>query len=178
MQKVVVLFCSKNFNGKTAKLLKFHLKKLRENSAVEFYVEFYNVYDFKILPCDGCGFCFSNYGCVKNSVDDFLKLINFVHSADLFILASNVFFSGLPAQLKAFIDRCEQFYLKKKLKNNLLKAKFKEGHLVLTGGNLDKRSFSVILKCVNQFFWCLDLKLKRTIVSPKTDSSGLFFLVK
>ena len=181
MKKVAVLFCSKNRRGKTAKLLSFYLKKLKQNLVDDFYVNLFYIYNFKILSCTGCGLCALKKGCVNNSNDDFLNLINLICKFDLLVVASNVFFSGLPSHLKAFADRCEQFYVSKKKGETLpciLNSNLKEGHLVLTGGNLDKISFISILKCVKQFFWCLNINLKITLVAPKTDNKSLFFLVK
>ena len=177
MKKVLVLFCSKNLNGKTAKLLNFYLKKLKLNFLDDVSLKFISSYNVKILPCDVCNLCSSNGGCVFNFKDDFLNLVHEVQSADIFVLASNVFFSGLPAHVKAFIDRCEQFYLEK-LRQRGAPLILKLGYFVLTGGNLDKLSFMAILNCVKQFFWCLNINFESVIVAPKTDVSDLFFLVK
>lgn len=178
MLDMVIFMASKTVGGKTEKLLKFYLKKMQKKQQKLLKFKLVNLYDFKILPCDGCGFCADVGTCLKNKLDDFLKLICLITRANCFVLASNIYFLGFPAQLKAFIDRCEQFYCEKKQKfEKVQNFKFREGHLVLTSGNLKFNFLSYILQGCLQFFNCLDVEFKSCLVAPRTDFDGLFFLV-
>lgn len=56
-----------------------------------------------IRPCIACGKCEDNFTC--NIRDDAAGLIKQVEKADTIIVASPVYFTGVPAPLKMFIDR-------------------------------------------------------------------------
>lgn len=178
MKKIVVLFCSRHSNGKTSKLLLRCLSNLIADFE-KFEIVKINIYNLKILFCDGCGLCFSKYGCPKNDRDDFLKVVEKIKSASCFVLASNVFFSGFPAKLKALIDRCEQFYCRKmRYATRFKNLRLKKAFLVLCAGNLDVASLKTIIRSCRQFFDCLDLSFEGGLVAPKTDYCNRFFSIE
>ncbi len=173
-----MLFCSKHSNRKTSRLLlRFFSNLVYDFKKIE--IVKIDIYNLKILFCDGCGMCFSKFGCPKNNQDDFLKVVEKIKNSNYFVLASNVFFSGFPAKLKALIDRCEQFYCEKmrgetKFKNLRLKKAF----LVLCAGNLDVASLKTMIRSCKQFFDCLDLSFEGGLVAPKTDYCNRFFSIE
>lgn len=67
----------------------------------------------KIKPCQNCGGCKETGRCIIK--DDMESIAAAIRSADRIILASPVFFSGVSAQTKAMIDRCQQFWCEKYL---------------------------------------------------------------
>lgn len=178
LERVVVLFCSKHSNGKTSKLLLRCLGNLVDDFG-KFKVVKINIYNLKILFCDGCGWCFSKLGCPKNGQDDFLKVVEQIKNSSCFVLASSVFFSGFPAKLKAFIDRCEQFYCEKLRGGTGFKnLRLKKAFLVLCAGDLDLASLKTMIRSCRQFFDCLDLSFEGGLVAPKTDRCNRFFSVE
>ena len=62
--------------------------------------------DMRILPCTGCGSCKEPgaRGCAIN--DDMGPLYQKLEDADGFIFASPVYWAGVSAQFKTFLDRC------------------------------------------------------------------------
>jgi len=62
--------------------------------------------DIHIQPCRGCKWCKSNNGCVIN--DSMNDLANVVKNSQILALTSPVYWWGISAQLKTFVDRLYQ----------------------------------------------------------------------
>ena len=82
------------------------------------------VRDYKVGPCFGCDACHrnENHACVQR--DDFPIILEKLREADTLILMSPIYYWGVTAQLKCFIDR---FYSFKEWKG-------KEIKVILNGG--------------------------------------------
>lgn len=62
----------------------------------------------KVAGCTACGVCLSSPGCtIDDDMDDIYALIG---KADVLIVSSPLYFSGLSSQLKAAIDRCQTIW--------------------------------------------------------------------
>ena len=70
--------------------------------------------DLKISPCISCGGCDKTGKCVVE--DDMTPLYEKIISTDKIILASPIFFYGITAQAKAFIDRTQKPRLRLKFR--------------------------------------------------------------
>ena len=69
--------------------------------------------DFKIAGCLECGGCDKTGVCVQK--DDMSEIYPQLQEADVIILASPMFFYGIPGQAKALIDRCQAMWCKRML---------------------------------------------------------------
>jgi multimeric flavodoxin WrbA len=99
-------------NGNTAFLLKYTL------DAVECAErKFITLGDKKIEPCDGCNRCLVEEKCVKD--DDMQALYDELRKADIIILGAPTYFGGVPAKLKAFMDRTHYLYNNSELKDKV-----------------------------------------------------------
>ena len=87
--------------------------------------------DLNISPCLNCGGCDKTGKCVVD--DDMTPLYDKIISTDLIILASPIFFYGITAQAKAFIDRTQALWNRKRLL--MEKSKWQE--------NPDRRGFFI-----------------------------------
>lgn len=89
----------------------FALKKVLESaqkSGTE--TELLNLADYKFDGCVDCGYCRKQLDCSQK--DDFQKsIIPILNNPEIgaFIYASPVYFGGVSAQMKAFIDRSVMF---------------------------------------------------------------------
>lgn len=62
----------------------------------------------KVEPCLACKYCFTHDGvCIQN--DDMNGLLTHLDQTDMLVLASPVYWFGLSAQIKCFIDRMYAF---------------------------------------------------------------------
>jgi multimeric flavodoxin WrbA len=69
--------------------------------------------DLKISPCISCGGCDKTGKCVVE--DDMTPLYDKIITIDKIIVASPIFFYGITAQTKAFIDRTQALWNRKRL---------------------------------------------------------------
>lgn len=67
--------------------------------------------DLRLSPCIGCGGCQKTGRCVIE--DDMQPLYGKVDGAQVILLASPIYFYGLTAQTKAFVDRLQAFWSRK-----------------------------------------------------------------
>ncbi len=75
--------------------------------------ERFNLAEMNIQPCTGCGSCESDGQCVIK--DDMIFLYGKLAQAQRIIIGSPIYFYGLTAQAKAFIDRLQALWSRKYL---------------------------------------------------------------
>lgn len=101
MKKIVLgISASPRKDGNTA-ILVMHLLKFLESKAIQ--TEYLSFSELKVNPCIGCGYCAKKKKCKID--DDCEKIFNSMKRADFIIIGSPVYRLGVPAQLKALIDR-------------------------------------------------------------------------
>ena len=80
--------------------------------------------DLKISPCISCGGCDKTGKCVVE--DDMTPLYDKIITVDRIIVSSPIFFYGVTAQTKAFIDRTQALWNRKRILQE--KGKWIENH--------------------------------------------------
>ena len=104
MLKKVVIFSSTPIRGGkgNSEILCREFARGAEDAGHQ--VEIVALREKKINFCTGCEVCVQKgNGCVLK--DDMKELIAKVHDADVFVLATPIYFMSVSAQLKVFIDR-------------------------------------------------------------------------
>lgn len=66
--------------------------------------------EMHVIPCDGCRYCSDTPGQCHFR-DDMDYLYRRFREVDRFLIASPLFFLGLPAPIKAVIDRCQALWV-------------------------------------------------------------------
>lgn len=101
MSKIVVLVGSMRKGGNTDLLAQAFTEGASKNNDVELV----SVADYKVNPCIGCNSCFTrkDNSCFQN--DDMSVIYEKLRTADIVVIASPVYFYGISAQMKTFIDR-------------------------------------------------------------------------
>jgi len=127
-----------------------------------------NVNDFNIKPCRGCFNCGRNFKCCIK--DDFEKIMNFVNEAKIIIVASPIYFTGVPGQFKNFIDRNQQQW--EKYKKGLLKKRPKTGYIILTAGADKRKYFKPAESEIKSFFAVNNVKCKKIFRFGNMDEPG------
>ena len=101
MKNVLIISSSPRKNGNTNTLCE-QFKKGAE--AKGHHVDLVRIMEKKIGFCLACDGCMRNGGkCVQK--DDMAAILDLYNKADVLVLATPVYFYGISAQLKAFIDR-------------------------------------------------------------------------
>jgi len=101
MKKIVLgISASPRAKGNTEILIKYILDQVRDKRIETKFVSFP---ELEIKPCVGCGYCAKNKRCKLE--DDCERVFGLIKGADFIIIGSPVYRIGVPAQLKALIDR-------------------------------------------------------------------------
>lgn len=109
---VLIFLGSPRKNGNTEILIQNVIKGVEQAGG---NCELVRLYDHEIHPCIGCGGCEKEGICViKDEMQDMYPKIA---AADRIIIASPIYFYGVTAQAKAFIDRCQALWSRKYLLN-------------------------------------------------------------
>jgi multimeric flavodoxin WrbA len=89
--------------------------------------------EMAIKPCQYCDGCLHTGRCVIR--DDMDIIYQSILTMDAFLLAGPIYFSGLSAQVKLMIDRCQPFWAAKyAMKSDFFAGRKRPGMLILTGG--------------------------------------------
>jgi len=123
--------------------------------------------DLKINPCSSCGDCDETGAC---PVDDDMKgLYKKLLNSDVIILASPIYFMGLPAQLKSMIDRCQSLWVERfKLKRKPGKGN-RRGFFISVGGTAHPQLFDGAVATVKSFFKTIGVKYTGALLFSKID---------
>lgn len=86
-------------------------------------------------PCRGCNGCSATGECVvSDGMDEIYPLLR---SADAILVATPVYFAGVPATLKALYDRCQPFWARRYVLKEPPPARKRPGALIVVGGGGD-----------------------------------------
>ena len=127
--------------------------------------------DLDISPCQHCDGCIQLGGrCVIE--DDMQQIHQDLREFDRFILASPVFFMGIPAQAKAMIDRCQALWVIKyllKLPIGLKKDALRKGLFISVGGTKYNNLFQGSVASVKSWYNTLDIDYAGELLIPGID---------
>jgi multimeric flavodoxin WrbA len=164
--KIIAFLGSPRKGGNTETLLKEAIRGAGED------VRLFDLNRMNIRPCRHCGGCEETGRCVL--VDDMAEVADAIRAADRIILASPVFFSGISAQAKTMIDRCQQFWCEK----YLLKRPIPEGPhgrkglLIVVGGQKNDAGIKCCEATADAFFKSVSVGEHRTIGFTGIDAKG------
>lgn len=124
-----------------------------------------NINRLKFQPCNACDKCKDNFKCVIN--DDASGLISKVEAADVVVVASPIYFTGVPGPLKNFIDRNQVQWYKK-----TAGMKNKKGIIILTEGTHKDRYFKPAESEIRAFFAVNHIKTVAVLKFKGMDEKG------
>lgn len=101
MKNVLIISSSPRKNGNSQMLCEAFKKGVEESGN---FAKLIRLAEKNIGNCKGCDFCMKNDGvCVQK--DDMSEILDAYKKADVLVLATPVYFHGVCAQMKTFIDR-------------------------------------------------------------------------
>jgi len=152
--RIMALFGSPRRRGNSDLLLEEVLRGIGEKEA-----EIQRLYlsEVDISPCRECRKCEERGECVIN--DQMQEIYSQLLAANAVILASPIFFYGLTAQAKAFIDRCQALWARRYVlkMENRRKTKAK-GWFVAVGATRGGQLFQGAALTVRYFFDALNVE--------------------
>jgi multimeric flavodoxin WrbA len=128
--------------------------------------------DMNIRPCQNCGACEQTGLCVIE--DDMKEIYTAIREAERIVVASPIFFSGLSAQTKIMIDRCQALWCEK----YLLKKAIPEGRngrkglLILVGGTKKDIGIQCGDATAKAFFRSVSIPVHETVSFLGVDRKG------
>jgi multimeric flavodoxin WrbA len=168
--KVLALSGSPRQKGNTETLLRAVLKGVAE---VGGEIELIRLYDLRIQPCIGCGGCDKAGKCVLE--DDMQELYPKILASQRVILASPIYFYGITAQAKAFVDRCQALWNRKRLqkeKGEWRKDPSRKGFLVAVSATHGERVFDGAILTARYAFDAMGLEYGGEFVVKGMDARG------
>lgn len=130
--------------------------------------------DMDIIPCTECGECDDTGVCIFD--DDYQALYEEVFKADSMVFTSPIFFYGLTAIAKAFVDRSQQFYINKYFIDTAQKEvkseDKKRGYFLSVGATTGKKVFDGPLLNMKYFFDAINFKFEDSFLFRGLDKSG------
>ncbi|HHT9126597.1 MAG TPA: flavodoxin family protein [Candidatus Brocadiia bacterium] len=138
--------------------------------------------ELKIASCNGCNSCMKTGNCViKDEMQDVYPLLL---DADYLVVASPVYFSGVSAQLKSLIDRCQAIWARKYILKIPLRGNSHAGKLTnlgirpkgffisVAGSHSGSKVFSGALSTIKAFFHTLEVDYAGDLLCYGIDGAG------
>ena len=128
----------------------------------------------KISPCISCGSCQKSGTCI---IDDDMQLMHKrLLEVDCIVFASPIYFCGVSAQLKSFIDRCQTLWSRKYILKQALISPDKgkrSGYFISTAGSKDyNKVFEGAIYTVKAIFNTLDVKYTGELLFKDMEHKG------
>lgn len=162
--KLLAIYGSPRVQGNSDLLLDSFLKgaEISGCQITRLYVR-----DLNISPCTACSECENTGKCPLQ--DDMQMVYPLLLNTDILVVATPVYFYGVPSQMKALIDRCQLIWHKNKGK----KPPFlKPGYLISVGGSKGQHAFDGVILTIKYFFLSLGVKLEEIWTYPGIDDIG------
>ena len=151
MKKVLVISSSPRKNGNSDQLAR---EFVRGAEAGGNEVTFISLREKKIGPCVACNYC-HGHGNVCAFKDDMAEILEKMKEADVYVLATPVYYYNVSAQMKTFIDRTFA---------NFFELKNKELYYLCTCTDSGKESIEGALQAFHGFAVCLPGSREKGVV--------------
>jgi multimeric flavodoxin WrbA len=120
--------------------------------------------------CRECNSCMNDGSCKYH--DDMELIYKLIDELDVMIISSPVFFSGVPAQLKMLIDRCQCIWARKFIKREKIGGgKRRVGGIILVGGR-QRSHFESLISTFKTFFVSIDVELTSQLTIAGIDKKA------
>jgi multimeric flavodoxin WrbA len=150
-------------HGNTAALMQAFLNGARDLGAETILLDGTTM---DISGCNACNECQNTGICVVP--DEMTKVYEAIQRADVVVLGTPLFFSGMSSQLKAVIDRCQCLWQAARQGSGLTT---KRGYLLAVGA-MENANFKNVLSEVRSFCIAVGISYKGEITVSGVESEG------
>jgi len=166
---IVAIHGSPRQDGNSDILLREAIREVEDGGHA---VTLFRPSEMNISPCTNCGGCEETGECIIH--DDMDMVYAAIREGERFIVSSPVFFFGLPAQIKALVDRCQSFWCEKYLLGRPLPEgrEGRKGLLMLVGGMKREIGFRCSDASVTAFFRTISVPEHEVLSYPLIDAPG------
>lgn len=118
----------------------------------------------ELLECEKTGRC-----PIEDEAESvFQKLL----SAEKIVIASPIFFYGLPAQLKALIDRAQSLWSRRRLADGQAEVSPKEAFTLLLGATRGEKLFDGALLTLKYFLQTMNCRITGKLLFREIENKG------
>lgn len=148
------------------------LGKISEGIEEQGYTaEIFSLPKLDIHPCIGCGNCEKTGDCVFD--DDMVELYEKIGQANRIIIGSPIYFYGVTAQAKLFIDRCQTLWSRKFILGQIKPDREKlKGYYVGVAATSGGRIFEGAVLTVRYAYDAMDFTYSGEYLVKGIDSRG------
>ncbi|NMA92291.1 MAG: flavodoxin family protein [Firmicutes bacterium] len=170
MAKVLAVVGSPRPGGNSDLLTGSFLTGARERGVESVEIIYLN--QLNLRPCQGCDGCATDGICII--ADDMQEIYRQVQTASGVLLASPIYFEGLSAQAKIFIDRFQCWWQAKyRLHKPFIPADGQRpAFLITVGAREDKECFESIKAVTRTFFLIINYRLTGSLYFGGFDRRG------
>ncbi|MEJ5301092.1 MAG: flavodoxin family protein [Thermodesulforhabdaceae bacterium] len=166
--RITAIYGSPRREGNTARLLRSAVKGMVDSGGLvtEFFLR-----DMNISPCLEIYGCKQNGRCVIQ--DDFQKIADAIEISDGIAIASPIFFYTVSAHTKAFMDRCQSFWVKKYWIDRVpfgSRNDRRAGLFISVGATKGQKLFEGVLLTVRYFLDAVDATLWKSLLYRGLDA--------
>ena len=122
----------------------------------------------RIAPCMACDFCKTAPRCAIE--DDMAELYPKLTAARHLVIGSPIYFHGLPAQAKAFVDRCQLFWNRRPAADENTPRRF--GHFIAVAATHGDKCFDGARLSLRALFATLGMKPGEELLVRGVDERG------
>jgi multimeric flavodoxin WrbA len=163
MVVVLGILGSPRRHGNTAILMEAFLEGARDSGGETILLD---AAALDISGCNSCNECRETGKCVMN--DGMASIYDSIQRADVIVLGTPLYFSGMSSQLKAVVDRCQCLWQSARRGNGLTG---KRGYL-LSVGAMENANFRNVISEVRSFCKGVGIGYKGEITVSGVESEG------
>ena len=171
MPKIVAVKTSFRRGSNSNALLEAAAEAGREAGAS---VEFVDLVHKTIGPCRACDACRNDGRCARKD-DDLVPLLEGLWRAERVLVATPVYYMGVPAQLKLLIDRTQCLYNRKYVLKDILPEEHlarRRGGVIAVCGSKSERAFDGVDLTMRFFFDSLQMEFAEKLYVRHVDRPG------
>jgi multimeric flavodoxin WrbA len=165
--KVLGIMGSPRIGGNTDLLMDEALKGARSLGA---FAEKVVVEELDISPCREFNGCMKDGRCVIR--DDMDEIYQSLDEADAVVIGAPIFFYGLPAQLKALVDRCQALWARKYVLKQEPARQGRKGAFIGVGATKGSNLFDGSKLTVKYFFDAIGVEYLEELFIRGVDQKG------
>lgn len=165
--RIVVFIGSPRKGGNTRALLDEAVKGAVQAGAE---IKIFDLTSMKIEGCRNCGCCANTGECVVK--DDMQLIYPELRACQGVILGAPVYFSGVPSQAKAMIDRCQSIWCEKYLLKKDIPGEDRAGLFITVAGMDKKEGVSCAGATARAFFLTVSITNMKNLSYAGIDEKG------
>ncbi|WP_310599807.1 flavodoxin family protein [Desulfobulbus sp.] len=124
-----------------------------------------------IHPCTGCGHCETEGVCIFK--DDMTPLYDKIEAAHRIVIGSPIYFFGVTAQAKAFIDRCQVLWSRKYLLGEIKpEREYRHGYMVSVAAADSDKIFEGARRTIRYAFDAMEFTFSGELLARGVDGKG------